>query len=83
MLQKIIKGERHDSTILDYSELVNACKEFDTSRKRRPEEIKEFEHETAKKLYKKRQLESEAAYLSQSTTTEALKTLPPIVVELM
>ena len=27
--------------------------------------------------------ESEAAYLSQSTTTEALKTLPPIVVELM
>jgi len=54
MLQKIIKGERHDSTILDYSELVDACKEFDTSRKRRPEEIKEFEHETAKKLYKKR-----------------------------
>jgi len=48
MLQKIIKGERHDSTILDYSELVDACKEFDTSRKHRPEEIEEFEHTAAK-----------------------------------
>ena len=54
MLQKIINGERYESTILDYSELVDACKDFDFGGRLRPEDIREFENDAAKKLHKKR-----------------------------
>ena len=62
---------------------MDACKDFDLTQRNRPEAIEKFERAAAKRLYNKKQQDAEAAYLSQSTTADALKTLPPIVVELM